>query len=431
MNEYTFLASLGRGSFAEVALARNPHGDLVVSRQNHLNLLHRVFVLITSLALSTLQALKCYSKPRLAKMKEFRRENGSMKVTSGLDKLEAALIIERQLDDPHVVRLLELVDEPDSDSIVAVMEYVDLGQVMTWDADAKAFTTSLEDAGTTFSEATARQLFYDMVRAVQYCHGLGVVHRDIKPDNVLLSSTGHVKLADFNVAHQFDTAPAPQPVGVPCVEHTAGRCLFLNTEGTPMFLSPEACAGDPSCGYCADVWGLGATLFVLLFGFTPFGRNANTDMDVFTSVVDDDPFPLPGPVSDELNDLLRGLLEKDPDKRLTLPAVLAHPWVSAQASAPRRTFPTRDVSKLTRFKSPLLASPAPHVTDADGDKSPRTPMARVKAMVRQLSRRSPSSREVLPAPVEGPVLASRAASVAHTGLSSPMLLSRAGAPTCV
>lgn len=134
-------------------------------------------------------------------------------------------------------------------------------------------------------------------------HAQGVVHRDIKPDNLLLTEDDVLKIVDFGVSEMFEKTS----------EMTTAK-----SAGSPAFLPPELCIakhGDVS-GKAADIWSMGVSLYCLRFGRIPFERAGVMELyesikndKVDLSLVDDPAF----------DDLMNRILEKDPKKRITMP----------------------------------------------------------------------------------------------------------------
>jgi hypothetical protein len=149
----------------------------------------------------------------------------------------------RHLDHPGIVRLLEVVD--DGDDVVLVMPYLAGGSL----ADRVAANGPLPPAEV---DAIAGHL----LDALAAAHRQGVVHRDVKPGNVLFADDGRPLLADFGVARSRDTTPG-----------LTGTDLVV---GTPGFMAPEQARGEDA-GPPSDVFGAGATLVFAATGHTPFG----------------------------------------------------------------------------------------------------------------------------------------------------------------
>jgi serine/threonine protein kinase len=146
------------------------------------------------------------------------------------------------------------------------------------------------------SPAQAADIGLCLLDALQAAHAAGIVHRDVKPGNVILRDDGRVTLTDFGIA---------STTGDPSITSTG---LLL---GSPAYISPERARGGPPQP-SSDLWSLGATLYTAVEGHPPFDRS-----DAFatlTAVVTDEPEPceLAGPI---LCDAIAGLLEKDPERR--------------------------------------------------------------------------------------------------------------------
>ncbi|KDO17643.1 CAMKK protein kinase [Saprolegnia parasitica CBS 223.65] len=173
---------------------------------------------------------------------------------------------------------------------------------------------------------------------LKYLHANHLVHRDIKPDNLLLTDDGReCKLADLGVAHFF---PPPTSVqgdvsteGDDDDKAAAGSApgMLINTKGTYEFMSPEALSGEEYSGYAADIWALGVTLYALAVGQLPF--QAPSILALF-DVIATAPltFPTASAMSPSLTDLITRMLAKDVAQRITLDGVLLHPWLSTGAT---------------------------------------------------------------------------------------------------
>lgn len=166
-----------------------------------------------------------------------------------------------------------------------------------------------------YPEALAKCVFKDAATGVQFLHERSIVHRDVKPDNLLMGADGHVRLADLSVA-----AKLPPD----------GR--VRGTEGTYAFLPPECTRDDDGTAYsghdgkAADAWSLGVTLWVLLFGTLPFYVTGleNLFNAIATAEVH---IPRGCRVTSECEDILRRLFCKEPLERLSVRQALEHPWL--------------------------------------------------------------------------------------------------------
>src|SRR3989440_3071792 len=188
-----------------------------------------------------------------------------------------------RLSHPNVVGVYDILEEDGRPCII--MELVPFRSLR----DAVA-----EDGP--MSPAEAAQVGLSVLAALRAVHGAGVVHRDVKPANILLGPSGRVVLADFGIAKAADS-PAL----------TASGVLL----GSPSYLAPERARGGRA-GAAADLWALGASLYAAVEGRPPFERDSM--IASLTAVVADEPEPAPraGP----LWPVIEGLLRKDPADRL-------------------------------------------------------------------------------------------------------------------
>ncbi|EFJ41287.1 hypothetical protein VOLCADRAFT_84165 [Volvox carteri f. nagariensis] len=159
-------------------------------------------------------------------------------------------------------------------------------------------------------EEKAAPLMMLAIRAVQYCHAMGVVHRDIKPENFLLATRNdlsHIKLTDFGLSTFYQEGQ-----------------IFNELLGSPYYIAPEVIR--QKYGKEADVWSCGVMLYIILCGEAPFFGEG--DEGIFKSIMKAkldfsfEPWPS---LSRDVKMLLRRMLVKDPRERATLEEVLAHP----------------------------------------------------------------------------------------------------------
>lgn len=215
----------------------------------------------------------------------------------------------KKLNHPNLVSLIEVLDDPEEDSLYMVMEMCKKGVVMQ---------VGLEERADPYTEEQSRCWFRDMILGLEYrtsgsapglacanaalVHAQGIIHRDIKPDNCLVTQDDVLKIVDFGVSEMFDKD---------------GEMKTAKSAGSPAFMPPELCVpkhGHVS-GRAADIWSVGCTLFCLLFGRIPFEKHGM--IELYQAIRLDEP-EFEDTCSDELKTLLKSLLEKDPTKRITI-----------------------------------------------------------------------------------------------------------------
>ncbi|KAK7291357.1 hypothetical protein RIF29_06431 [Crotalaria pallida] len=179
-------------------------------------------------------------------------------------------------------------------------------------------------------EEIARVYIAEVVLALEYLHSLHVVHRDLKPDNLLIAHNGHIKLTDFGLSkvgliNSTDDLSGPAVSGTALLgedephlttsEHKRELRKKRSAVGTPDYLAPEILLGTGH-GYTADWWSVGVILFELLVGLPPF--NAEHPQSIFDNILNRKiPWPaVPDEMSPEAQDLIDRLLTEDPDQRL-------------------------------------------------------------------------------------------------------------------
>jgi [calcium/calmodulin-dependent protein kinase] kinase len=132
-------------------------------------------------------------------------------------------------------------------------------------------------------------------------HAQGIIHRDIKPDNCLITGDDVLKIVDFGVSEMFDKQD---------------QMKTAKSAGSPAFMPPELCVarhGEVD-GKAVDIWSMGVTLFCLLFGRIPFERHGV--IELYEAIRTEQPEY--DECDNSLEDLLRKLLEKDPHRRITM-----------------------------------------------------------------------------------------------------------------
>jgi tetratricopeptide (TPR) repeat protein len=187
-------------------------------------------------------------------------------------------------------------------------------------------------AGQPLTAEAAARLMQAVASAVDAAHKQGVIHRDLKPGNILLTADGTPKVADFGLARQLDGDDALTATNQPL--------------GTPRYMAPEQVGGAKTVGPAADVWALGVILYECFTGRPPFLAASTTD--VLMQVKDKDPVSLrqinPS-LPRDLDTITLKCLQKDPARRYASAADLAEDLRRWQANEPIKA---RPVGRLER-----------------------------------------------------------------------------------
>ncbi|KAI5003534.1 hypothetical protein ZWY2020_030694 [Hordeum vulgare] len=200
-------------------------------------------------------------------------------------------IVLDQLDHPGVIRLFFTFQ--DSYSLYMALESCEGGELFD----------QIVRKGR-LSEDEARFYAAEIVDILEYLHSVGLIHRDVKPENLLLTSDGHIKIADFgSVKPTVDT-----PIKVLPNSTNERACTFV---GTAAYVPPEVLNSAPAT-FGNDLWALGCTLFQMLSGSSPF-KDASEWL-IFQRIIARD-LRFPEFFSDEARDLIDKLLDVDPTKR--------------------------------------------------------------------------------------------------------------------
>ncbi|SHH63541.1 Serine/threonine protein kinase [Jatrophihabitans endophyticus] len=221
--------------------------------------------------------------------------------------------ITARLHHPHAVQVWDVVD--DTDGPCLIMQYV----------PSRSLATVVTEDGPLPPHEVAR-IGTQLAAALAAAHRVGIVHRDVKPANVLIAEDGTAKITDFGVSHALDD-----------VTVTSTGML----SGTPAFLAPEVARGEASDA-AADVYSLGSTLFLAVEGAAPFGTDANP-MATLHRVASGRPAPLRR--AGELAPVIEAMMAPSPADRPTMVQIAArlpdlHPLADDDGAAPAES-PTR------------------------------------------------------------------------------------------
>uniref|UniRef100_A0A8C9EUI2 non-specific serine/threonine protein kinase n=1 Tax=Pavo cristatus TaxID=9049 RepID=A0A8C9EUI2_PAVCR len=215
-----------------------------------------------------------------------------------LKNLQREIEIMRGLHHPNIIQMLDSF-ETDKE-VVVVTDY----------AEGELFQI-LEDDGS-LPEDQVQTIAAQLVSALYYLHSHRILHRDMKPQNILLGKDGVIKLCDFGFARAMSI-------------HTM---VLTSIKGTPLYMSPELVEERPY-DHTADLWSVGCILYELFMGTPPFYTSSIFQL---VSLIVKDPVKWPKAISPAFKSFLQGLLMKDPRQRLSWPELLSHPFVAGRVT---------------------------------------------------------------------------------------------------
>jgi len=255
-------------------------------------------------------AVKVLSRSFLKKKREFTKVEGKHKWKTALDDVMKEIAIMKKSQHPNLVRLIEAIDNEETDNLYMVLEFVAGGQVMTWNGGKRRYYAATSEGGDVYDEPRAKELSRDIISGLRYLHTQGIIHRDLKPENLLLTSDGRCKIADFGIAQKLDLEKKTS-------------ISITNMVGTFQFMAPEMITEDKYKPYEIDLWAFGICLHAFVLGELPF--NGGGMEEVFASITNDEMI-VSNSLSSELQDALTSLLQKDPEKRATMDEILQMAW---------------------------------------------------------------------------------------------------------
>lgn len=156
-------------------------------------------------------------------------------------------------------------------------------------------------------EETVRRIARDLVAALHYLHSNRVIHRDMKPQNILIGAHGTVKLCDFGFARSLSNQ----------------SIVMTSIKGTPLYMPPELVQEKPY-DHTVDLWSLGVILYELAVGKPPFFTKS---IYTLISLIVKEEVRYPPTISHVFRSFLSGLLQKEPSKRLSWPLLAEHEFL--------------------------------------------------------------------------------------------------------
>ena len=317
-NGYKFIKKLGKGAFSKVELVEKD---------------------------DVKYALKIINKQELKKQKKFETDDdGNVIINSALEKALKEIVILKKTNHPNIVKLYEILYSKNNSKIYLVLEYCEHGELINYDETTNTFTLNehiieayqisngkeeyIDPDLIYYTERRMIRLISGIISGLQYLHSNGIIHRDIKPNNILLDKHNNCKITDFNVSSILSNAS----------QDNIGK----QVECTDFFRPPEACSltvedenNDKKIneslfykGKPIDIWALGVTLYILSYKKFPFDVDNGNIIELFKKISEEDyKIPVKPYRSNKFKEVLRACLEKDPNKRITIEDLSNTRWI--------------------------------------------------------------------------------------------------------
>ncbi|XP_074839548.1 hormonally up-regulated neu tumor-associated kinase [Carettochelys insculpta] len=208
--------------------------------------------------------------------------------------------IQQMIRHPNIAQLLDILET--ENSYYLVMELCPGGNLMHKIYEKKRL-----------EEHEARKYIRQLILAVEHLHRAGVVHRDLKIENLLLDEDNNIKLIDFGLSNCADIMGYSDPFSTQC--------------GSPAYAAPELLARK-KYGPKIDVWSIGVNMYAMLTGTLPFTVEPFSLRALYQKMVDKEMNPFPTQLSTAAINFLQSLLEPDPAKRPNIQQALANRWLN-------------------------------------------------------------------------------------------------------
>ena len=218
-----------------------------------------------------------------------------------LNEAKREISILKNLDHPNIEKIYEYY-EKENDNINIVMELID-GQEL--------FSKLMKE--TRFSEQNTAIIMYQIFSSIKYCHDNGIIHRDIKAENIIVQDEKHlfVKLIDFGS----------------CEILTSSKLTSTYKVGSPSYIAPEILNGE-EYDYSVDIWSLGVLMYYLLCGNKPF--TGTTEQDIYKEIKTKEvkfKDKIWDNISNEAKNLIKSMLVKNKKKRININQCLYSDWI--------------------------------------------------------------------------------------------------------
>ena len=224
-------------------------------------------------------------------------DKGKIKNEKEVEYIEREISILKKLNHYNTIKLYNIIQN--ENFIFLIQEYVPNGELLH-------FLENPENMNLT--ENHICKIYQQIISGIEYLHDIGIAHRDLKLENILLNRDKNIKIIDFGLSNKYNKENGE---------------LLQSSCGSPCYAAPEMIKGIQYHGLDTDIWSSGILLYLMLCKSFPFNDKNNSKL--YQKILSGK-FNLPNYLSNEAKDLLSKLLKVNPIERIKLDEIKKHPW---------------------------------------------------------------------------------------------------------
>ena len=224
-------------------------------------------------------------------------DKGKIKNEKEQEYIEREISILKKLNHYNIIKLYNIIHS--ENFIFLIQEYVPNGELLH-------FLENSENLN--LSEKDICKIYQQIISGIEYLHEVGIAHRDLKLENILLNFKNDIKIIDFGLSNKYNKDNDE---------------LLQSSCGSPCYAAPEMIRGTKYHGLDTDIWSSGIILYLMLCKSFPFNDKNNSKL--YQKILGGK-FSLPSYLSNEAKDLLIKLLKVNPNERIKLNEIKKHPW---------------------------------------------------------------------------------------------------------